>query len=862
MNSIITAPTDMCTLFMLRDEPSTPAHSPSTLPTTSRISVVAVIASGLMLLGLAGGAALWWLDRQYPLPLTAQTAHIQTSNPQTDNLQTSSPQTDRAHTNDVSSPLLLHRLPSLDSAQQFARVVTDRHGRPLRAFPDDQGVWRYPVSLAQVSPHYLKALIQYEDRWFWHHPGINPFAILRASWQNLRCGCVISGGSTLTMQVARRLFPHRKTLSGKLTQALRALQLEWHVSKEQILTLYLNYAPMGGVIEGVEAASRLYLDKPAAELSLAEGALLAVLPQAPSRLRPDRHPQRALAARDKVLKRLLDFDQISSAEYSLAQLESLFAYQPHTPQSAPLLSRALIQQSQQSVIQTTLDADLQFELETLLAQEIRRFPKHHSAAILVLDNHTQEIRAYLGSADFRSHNRFGHVDMVHASRSPGSTLKPFIYALALDDGLIHGASLLRDVPRLRQAYRPDNFASNFHGPVTPRGALQDSLNLPAVQVLEALTPERFTAALSSVGAHYRLPAGGKPNLALALGAGGMSLWDLVMLYSSLMHQGQVREPRVQAISTTTIPKTRPSHWLLSPEAAWVTADLLRNPLPNRARSSAVMQRQPMLGWKTGTSYGYRDAWALGVTPRYTIGVWFGRPDGTPSPGHYGALTALPLLQRLFDLLDRQPQWPDAPDSVERQTFCWPLGNRLDATPDAHCHQQHSGWMLRQQSPPTLRVAELDGHHPNPLPVRLSDQGLRIDNQCELAMHSLQRIALWPASLEPWIARRWRLQQQLPKHDPRCPTAQLPTLPLQITGIEPDSRVRSALMQQGGSQELPILTLATQGGLGQRDWYLNGEYLNSSINSASLQVPTRRLGEQRLLVIDEQGNADQVRFFVD
>ena len=814
---------------MLTDDTSAPPEPSSRKSVFSRPGVV--VGSLLLVCGLIAVISLWWLDRDHPLPL-------QTANPQ-----------------QLNHPVLL-----LES-RHFARVVTDRYGRTLRAFPDSEGVWRYPVNLDQVSPHYLNALIQYEDRWFWHHPGVNPLALIRAAWQNVLCGCVISGGSTLTMQVARRLFPHSKTFSGKLSQALRALQLEWHLSKEQILTLYLNYAPMGGVIEGVEAAAQMYLDKPAHELSLAEGALLAVLPQAPSRLRPDRHPERAIAARNKVLQRLLSFGAISPDDFDQAKLESLFAYQPHVPQAAPLLARRLTQGSDHAVIQTTLDADLQRELEVLLEQDIRRFPPRHSAAILVLDNQTHEVRAYLGSAQFLNQQRFGHVDMVQASRSPGSTMKPFIYGLALDDGLIHGASLLQDVPRLRADYRPDNFASDFSGPVSPRTALRYSLNLPAVQVLEALTPERLVAALSTAGANYQLPQAGKPNLALALGAGGMRLWDLVMLYSSLAAQGQVVEPKVLASTAAAR-----SLWLMSPEAAWVTADLIRNPFPSQADSSALVQRAPSLSWKTGTSYGYRDAWALGVTPGYTIGVWLGRPDGTPSPGHYGALTALPLLKRLFDHLDRNPGWPDRPESVTQATVCWPLGRLLSDTSPEHCHQQQSGWMLREQVPPTLRSLSNPNAMPNPLPVRLSPQGLRINDHCNLGVQKVSRLALWPTPLEPWIPARWRLQHQMPEADPRCPTDtptdQLPSLPLRITGIEPDSRVRSALQHQGGSQDFPTLTLGSQGGLGWRDWYLNGRYLNTSAVNSSLQIQTTQLGKQTLLVIDELGNAERLTFYVE
>ena len=344
-----------------------------------------------------------------------------------------------------------------------ARVVVAEDGTPLWRFADAQGVWRYPVTLADVSPRYLQALIQYEDRWFWRHPGVNPFAVLRAAWQDLTSGRVISGGSTLTMQVARLLDPHPRTFGGKLRQLWRALQLEWHLSKSDILTLYLNRAPFGGTLQGIGAASWAYLGKSPARLSYGEAALLAVLPQAPSRLRPDRWPQRAQAARDKVLTRMVSQGVWPEQAVKEAMEEPVWLFPRQMPQLAPLFSRRALATSRDEKVVTTLDAGLQRQLEDLALNWKSRLPPRSSLAMVVVDHTDMKVRGWVGSADITDDSRFGHIDMVSAVRSPGSVLKPFIYAMAMDEGLIHPASLLQDVPRRFSDYRPGNFDSGFHG---------------------------------------------------------------------------------------------------------------------------------------------------------------------------------------------------------------------------------------------------------------------------------------------------------------------------------------------------------------------------------------------------------------
>lgn len=517
----------------------------------------------------------------------------------------------------------------------LARVVLAEDGTPLWRFADTDGVWRYPVSPDEVSPLYLQALLTYEDRWFYHHPGVNPLALARAAWLNLRGGRVVSGGSTLSMQVARLLDPHDRTLAGKLRQLWRTLQLEWHLSKREILQIYLNRAPFGGTLQGVAAASWAYLGKSPRHLTPAEAALLAVLPQAPSRLRPDRHPERAQRARDKVLQRLAEYQVWPARQIREAAEEPLVLAPRQEPALAPLLARRLNSANSPPLIRTTLDAALQRRLEDLLLSWRARLPERTSAAILVVEAQTMAVRAYLGSIDLADERRFGHVDMVRSLRSPGSTLKPFLYGMALDDGLIHSESLLQDVPRRYGDYRPGNFSMGFSGPVSASSALALSLNLPAVQLLEAYGPKRFAAQLRMAGMPLALPPLAEPNLSLILGGAGSRLEDLVGGYAAFARGGNSAQVRLQPQDPLL------ERRLLSPGAAWIVRRILSGQArPDRDPHAELVQR-PQLAWKTGTSYGFRDAWSIGVGPRYLIGVWIGRPDGTPVAGQFGLASAAP-----------------------------------------------------------------------------------------------------------------------------------------------------------------------------------------------------------------------------
>ena len=739
-------------------------------------------------------------------------------------------------------------------------VVVARDGTPLRGWPDADGVWRIPVAPAQVSPRYMDALLTYEDRWFYWHPGVNPVAMLRAGWQLLTEGRIVSGGSTLSMQVARALEPVPRSFGGKLRQILRALQIELRLSKQEILTLYLNHAPMGGIVEGVEMASRSYLGKSAAQLSPAEAALLVVLPQAPSRLRPDRHPELAQRARDKVLRRMAELRRWPQAEVDDALIERVGANPPRMAWLAPLAAERLRQSARRAahggdggaatIVRSTLDRDMQAMLERMLADRVGQLPRFVSMAALVMDSATLEILAYAGSADFNDARRFSHVDMVRGIRSPGSTLKPFLYAMALDEGLIHSESLLADTPQSFGGYDPGNFQANFSGPVSVADALQRSLNVPAVDLLDRVGPARFTARLSSAGLRLRLPKDASPNLSIILGGAGTSLEELVGAYRSLAADGMAGTPRI------TPDAPRHTARMMSPGAAFIIRSILEG---GGHPDQPFVEAEPgaaRLAWKTGTSYGFRDAWAVGVSGRYTLGVWIGRPDGTPNPGFFGANVAAPLLHQIAQSLPRggEPARP-RPAEVSVVHVCWPLGTAAGVTPPEHCHEKHTAWALRDTVPPTL---------PDRLRARGlletvwidPDTGLRTTPSCQPQAVARQ-VARWPSLLEAWMSAADRKRLGLGAWSPDCPQGGA-VGGIRLMGLRNGSRLRAAPGQQAVN-----VTLEAVGGDGRNYWLLDGKQVASAANGGKRQVlALSGAGAHTVAVMDAAGHYDSLNINLD
>jgi penicillin-binding protein 1C len=527
--------------------------------------------------------------------------------------------------------------PSLDVA--FSTEVTDRSGRLLRAFTVEGGPLRLRTTMADVDGSFIRLLLAIEDHRFADHAGVDPYALLRALWQDLRHGRIVSGGSTLTMQTVTLLTHDRgMSLGRKLRQATFALMLEQRHNKTEILAAYLSLAPFGGNIEGIRAASLTYFHREPRQLDLAQSATLIALAQSPEKRRPDRHPLALRVARDRVIAQAYDSGLVSQADAEVARSEPVPARTPLPMLAAHVATRWHARQPTAGHIRLTLDADLQRRTETTIVERLRRNPLGVQAAAIVVDNATGELLASVGSVGFSSGNA-GMLDHTRAVRSPGSTLKPFIYGLAFDAGLVNADTLIDDRRMRFGTWAPNNFDGHFAGTVSVREALQASLNLPAVDILNAVGTAHLRDRLRRVAIPLRLPRGAKPSLAIALGGAGIRLIDLVQGYAALARSGEA----VRLVDAPTGRGSSALGTLLTPQSAYAIYDILREaPAPEARRHGAV-------AFKTGTSFGFRDAWAIGFDRIWTVGVWLGRPDGSPVPGLYGRHAAAPLLFDIFAL---------------------------------------------------------------------------------------------------------------------------------------------------------------------------------------------------------------------
>ena len=545
-----------------------------------------------------------------------------------------------------------------DQARKISTTISDRHGKLLRAYAMTDGRWRLPVhATTDVDPGYLNLLLGFEDRRFYAHIGVDPIAIGRAALQLVTRGQIVSGGSTITMQLARLMEPRReRSVSAKLRQVVRALEIERSLSKQQILDLYLTLAPFGGNLEGVRAASLAYFGKEPKRLSLAEAALLVALPQSPETRRLDRFPESARTARDRVLTRMVNEGRVSREDADRARLEGVPRLRKPMPLLAPhATDQAVAFLKETSTIKLTLDSTIQKSLEALARDRAASMGPNVSIGILAVDNRSGDVIAHIGSPDYFSTRRAGQVDMTRSIRSPGSTLKPFIYGLAFEDGFIHPESLIDDRPTRYGTYTPENFDMTYQGTVSVRKALQMSLNVPAIALLDRVGSSRLSSRIGQAGANLVLPKDEVPGLAMGLGGVGISLSDLVKLYVGLARLGTTIPLREITRDDDPEPETRR---LMDPAAAWQVGNVLMGtPPPENATANRI-------AFKTGTSYGYRDAWSVGFDGRMTIGVWVGRPDGAPVPGLVGRTAAAPILFDAFARTDKLPMpLVKAPKSV-------------------------------------------------------------------------------------------------------------------------------------------------------------------------------------------------------
>ncbi len=725
--------------------------------------------------------------------------------------------------------------PPLLEGVAFSQCVRDRNGKLLRVTLTADQKFRVWTSLPNISPALIDATLQFEDKYYRHHPGVNPVALVRSAF-DLRPGGAHSGASTITMQVARlRYHLATRTLSGKFVQIIRALELERHYSKDEILEAYLNLAPYGRNIEGVGAASQIYFGKTAAHLTKPESISLSVIPQSPTRraLFVDRDNRSLDAAQSSWYDRAKIDRQFSVRLFSArAQTERKFLA-PHFVQQVVTTEKG------RDEIVTTLDLSKQQLIERRIADYIRtnRGRGIQNAAALLIDTRSMEVLAQVGSADFFNAEIQGQVDGTRAPRSPGSTLKPFVYALALEQGLIHPLSILADAPRTFGEYNPENFDREFLGPIRACDALARSRNLPAVELAAQLRHPTLYEFLR--GAGVKLPrAESLYGLALPLGGAEVTMEDLVRLYAALANNGELRPLR----RTSRDPLASRGRSVISLEAAFLTLEMLNQPRPEI--SPAYSDQAAPVFWKTGTSHGFHDAWSIAVFNHYVLAIWIGNFDGRANGAFVGRTAAAPLLFQIIDSL--RTTWPEPNErhlpppgaNLKRVSFCAVSGD----LPRQHCTQQLEGWFIPGISP----IKQCDVHQEVLVDAA---SGLRVarDDGTRQLRHEIYEF--WPTEMLS-IFQRAGVPRKLPP----------PFLP----GTDPEVAARTGnpprITTPGAGQKimLPLdktipLLAKTDGDVGEIYWFAGRTFIGKA-RPHEVFSWNASAGDYVLTALDDHGRA--------
>jgi len=740
----------------------------------------------------------------------------------------------------------LHRAPAI--------VVFDRNGDPMRiVLPPDQKV-RIPVTLDELPPELVHAVIASEDRWFWRHPGVNPFAIVRAIRSNVTKRRRVSGASTIPMQIALMAEPKSRTMFAKVIEAFRAIQLTLHTTKREQLEAYFNMAPYGGNVEGIGAASRVYFGKEPSQLSIGEIAFLTTLPRQPNRFDPLRDHATAMRARDRVLRQLRDRGAFTTAEITAAMQQPL----PHARQKPPFVAPhfcdyAIAQAPGRTRVFTTLDPRIQRLAEKQVEARIASLRAYgvEEAAVVVIDNDTSEVVAMVGSANFFDAQRQGQVNGAVARRSPGSTLKPFLYAKAFDDGILIPDSILLDIPTDYSGYVPENYDGTYRGRVAARDALIQSLNAPAVRLLSDEGVDEFVALLRKGGLTSldREPA--KYGLPLILGSGEVRLIDLTNLYATLARNGEYRPARIYKSSVLS-PQ---SSVLFSRESASLITEILSElKRPDMPRAWQLTREAPSVAWKTGTSYGHRDAWSVGYSQRYSIGVWAGNFDGHGQKGMSGSEFAAPLLFDVFRAIDTDSQ---------RRTGFSPSG-RAEARPTLEvCALSHQ--LPTPYCRDRVRVAYIPGrthlhacemHRPIFIDAKTKE---RLAGDCIATHKHLQVVATtYPADLVAWWRAHNQTFDELPSLAASCAEVASGDKPRIVS---PDSATPYRLRRDAPLEFQEILLTAQTSDAAKLYWFEDGTLIASGDASRKMFLKPKR-GSHQLVVVDDSGRSDAVRYRVE
>lgn len=749
---------------------------------------------------------------------------------------------------------LIIPLPSPLFSTDYNQIVTDEKGDYLRIFLNSNEQWIFPPSETEKIPDKLKiAVVNFEDKYFKWHWGINPVSLIRAIYQNIYEQRIVSGASTITMQVARLIKHQPRTYLNKILEIFLAIKIEFYYSKENILKAYLDHAPFGGNIRGYRAATEKYFEKSPKELSWAEAAALAVLPNAPGLVTPSSSNEILKQKRNKLLKKLFENNEINESTYKLALLEPIISSVYPFEITAPHLTRKIISENKnKKVIRTTIDKSIQQYLESVTKQYVENLKKEgiRNCSVIILETKTGKVKSYIGSQDYFGLQDQGMVDGVMAPRSSGSILKPFLYALSMDEGIIIPQTLIKDIPSYFDSFAPQNSDEKFSGVVTAKEALIRSLNIPAVRLLNTYGIFRFYSFLKNAGVSTLFRPAEDYGLPLIIGGAEVNLFDMAMLYSGLANNGSFRKPFYLVKDSLSQKST--SSQLISSGASYLTLEILKElKRPGAEYYWQRFQNQKQIAWKTGTSYGGKDAWAVGVSPKWTIGVWVGNFDGEPNPNLSGAQSAGPLLFEIFNYLPQEVDdyWFEKIDQEFRSVqVCKSTGFLAGE----YCDEKEN-----IDVPINMFPLRLCPFHKNIFVDQKS--GYSVCSNCWGSEYKENHILVFPSDVNYYLNLRGQFLQEVPNHNPDC-SKRFNINPIDILYPLDSTRVWLPRDYDGKLQKL-IAKVAYNQKVKNIFWYMDDVYLGITKSKHERSIVLNK-GWHDLYVNDEEGYSDKVRFYVN
>ncbi|MFY0651435.1 MAG: penicillin-binding protein 1C [Cyclobacteriaceae bacterium] len=729
---------------------------------------------------------------------------------------------------------------------EYSTIIQTKDKQLLHTYLTTDEKWRMFTTLEEITPTLKRAILFKEDQYFYYHFGINPVSVLRAAFNNIFSGRRTSGASTITMQVARMIEPKERSYVNKLIEVFRALQLEWIYSKEEILQMYLNLVPYGGNIEGVKSASLIYFEKMPDHLSLAEVTALSIIPNRPNSLRIGKANQLIVQERNRWLDKFSAGGLFPEGDIADAKQEELSAARNLLPRLAPHLSLRLKNQYASSkIIKTTVDLNVQLKVEAIVKNYTTQLYQQNikNAAAIVIDNETMKVKAYVGSADYYNTEDGGQVDGIKGVRSPGSTLKPLLYGLAIDKGMVTPKTIIADTEVNYSGYQPRNYKENFNGNVTIEYALANSLNIPAVKVLDELKPHNFIEALSRCGFRQIEKDKHKLGLSTVLGGCGVTLEELTRLYTSFAHGG-----KLSPINFRIQDSIKYSSQVISEASTFMISEILtsvvRPDLPAQWKNSTSL---PKVAWKTGTSYGRRDAWSIGFNKKYTIGVWVGNFSGEGVQELTGSDIAAPLLFNIFNAIDRESskEWFSMPKGVNFRYVCAEGG----MVPEQYCNNQILDYFI-----PGISDYQKCNHQKY---VYVSPDSTK--SYCSTCRPTNGYVtALYP-NHSPEILSYFENEEinyvKIPQHDPDCERVFTQSAPKIISPIDK----LEYLIDETDTMQM-LLSCQSANNVDQVFWYVNDKYYRSALANEDIYFNPNE-GKVKISCTDDKGRNTDIEIDV-